>query len=173
MNVNALLRGLTRGGIAGVITDLQRAEDDMALALLDLSHRHASDHEIRFVARDLASWSRRHVRRLAEVGRDHGLDLDPEPRRQLGLPAMLRGVADETLGRLVAPSVLLLADLRDVHRMAAGVSLDWEVLAQAGQAAEDSTLNDLAAECHPQTLRQLRWANAQVKELAAQAILAI
>jgi hypothetical protein len=68
--------------------------------------------------------------------------------------------------------MLLLVDLRELHRAAAGVSLDWEMLAQSAQAAEDKDLTVLAADCHPQTLRQLRWTNAQVKELAAQAILA-
>jgi hypothetical protein len=173
MNLTAALRGLTgSGGIGGTIVALQRAEDDLAHALLDLSNRHATDHEIHFVARDLAGWSREHVRRLAQTGVDHGLDLDPKPSAEHAWPALLKRAADDALGRLHAPSVLLLADLRGVHRAAAGVSLDWEVLAQAAQAGEHSDLVELAAACHPQTLRQLRWANAQVKELAAQAIVA-
>ena len=81
-------------------------------------------------------------------------------------------VGGRAVGRLQAPSVLLLADLRDLHCTAAGVSLDWEVRAQSAQAAEHQDLIGLAADCHPQNLRQLRWTNAQVKELAAQTILA-
>jgi hypothetical protein len=64
--------------------------------------------------------------------------------------------------------MLLLADLRHVHRTAAGVSLDWEVLAQTAQAMQDTDLLAVAEDCHPQTLRQMRWANAKVKETAAQ-----
>jgi hypothetical protein len=172
MNLTAVLRGLTRSGIGGSIAALHGAEDDLALALLDLSERHSADHEVRFVARDMAQWSREHVRRLAEAGRARGLDLDPEPSDEHAWSAVLRRSVSETLARLHAPSMLLLADLRELHRTTAGVSLDWEVLAQSAQAAEDTQLVALAADCHPQTLRQLRWTNAQVKELAAQAITA-
>jgi len=63
---------------------------------------------------------------------------------------------------------LLLGDLRHVHRMSAGVSLDWEVLAQTAQAMKDRELLTLAEDCHPETLRQMRWANAMVKVIAAQ-----
>ncbi|WP_198020149.1 molybdopterin-dependent oxidoreductase [Nocardioides sp. J54] len=59
-------------------------------------------------------------------------------------------------------------DLRHLHRTAAGVSLDWEVLAQTAQAMKDERLLAVAEDCHPQTLRQMRWANAKVKETAAQ-----
>jgi hypothetical protein len=38
-----------------------------------------------------------------------------------------------------------------------------------GQAAKDSDLVALTTRCHPQTLRQMRWANAMLKELAPQA----
>ncbi|WP_371053395.1 MULTISPECIES: hypothetical protein [Rhodococcus] len=74
------------------------------------------------------------------------------------------------LGRRHAPSVLLPRDLRTVHRMAAGVSLDWEILAQAAQALSDRELLALSERCHPQTLRQLRWANAKLEEIAAQTV---
>jgi hypothetical protein len=171
MNLTSLFCGLTHSGLGGVMTALHKSEDDLALALLQLSDRHASDHEIHFVARDLAGWSCEHVRRLAEAGHAHGLHLDPEPTNPTSMPAVLRRAAGDALGRFQAPSRLLLADLRDVHRTAAGVSLDWEVLAQSAQAAEDAYLTALAADSHAQTLRQLRWTNAQVKELAAQAIL--
>jgi hypothetical protein len=173
MNLTAVLRGLTGGGIGGAITALRRAEEDLALALVGLSERHATDHEIHFVARDLAGWSREHVRRLAETGNaSHGLALDPEAGDPNALSTAVKRVVGDSIGRLAAPSLLLLADLRDLHRAAAGVSLDWEVLAQSAQAAEHTDLIELAADCHPQTLRQLRWMNAQVKELAAQAVLA-
>jgi hypothetical protein len=169
MDLTWLMRGVTGGGLRGAITGLHRSEDELALALLQLSDRHRADHEVHFIARDLAGWSREHVCRLAEAGRAHGLRLD-EPTDPTSLPVVLRRAAGDALGRLHAPSVLLLADLRDLHRVAAGVSVDWEVLAQSAQAAEDTDLTALAADCHPQTLRQLRWTNAQVKELAAQAV---
>jgi hypothetical protein len=42
------------------------------------------------------------------------------------------------------------------------------VLAQTAQAMKDKELLALTEDCHPQTLRQMRWANAKVKESAAQ-----
>ena len=52
----------------------------------------------------------------------------------------------------------------------AGVSLDWELLAQGAQAIKDDELLALSKQCHPQTLRQMRWANAMLKELSPQAL---
>ncbi len=69
------------------------------------------------------------------------------------------------------PGLVLLADLRRIHRLAAGVSLDWELLAQGAQAAKDAELLGLASRCHPETLRQMRWANAMLKELSPQVLM--
>ena len=80
------------------------------------------------------------------------------------------GLAPEDVDGWVQTASLLHSN-DDAMDVAAGVSLDWEVLAQSAQAAEDTDLASLAADCHPQTLRQMRWTNAQVKELAAQVVL--
>jgi hypothetical protein len=66
------------------------------------------------------------------------------------------------------PAMLLLTDLRRVHTAASQVSVDWELLAQAAQALKDKALLDVASRCHPETLRQMRWANAMLKERAPQ-----
>ena len=39
----------------------------------------AGDHGIHYVGRDLASWSRDHIREIADVGGDYGLDPDASP----------------------------------------------------------------------------------------------
>jgi hypothetical protein len=58
----------------------------------------------------------------------------------------------------------------DVYsRVAAGVSLDWELLGQGAQA-KDSELLALTKQCHPQSLRQMRWANAMLKVLSPQVL---
>ncbi len=150
------------------IRELHRAENGLAGELLQASDRHKVDHEIFYLGRDLARWSQEHVRELARVGKDYDLDLDPEPDDDTTIVRRVRQKGAELLGRQHDPAVLLLADLRRIHRMAAGVSLDWEVLAQTAQALKDRELLALTKECHPQTLRQLRWANAALKENAAQ-----
>ena len=150
------------------IEELHRAENDLAAALLHLSDRHKADHEIFHVARDIARWSQEHVRELARVGKDYGVDLDPEPEDDPTLLAKVRQKGAELVGRRHDPALLLLADLRHIHKMAAGVSLDWEILAQTAQALKDRELLAVSKDCHPETLRQMRWANAQLKVQAAQ-----
>jgi hypothetical protein len=167
-DITATLRSLHGTKVGAAIEELHRSENDLAGALLSLSDRQRSDHEIFHVARDIARWSQEHVRRLAAVGADYGLDLDPDPEDEATLLARLKQKGSELAGRFHEPGLLLLADLRHLHRTAAGVSLDWEVLAQTAQAMRDRELLGLAQECHPETLRQMRWADAKVKETAAQ-----
>lgn len=150
------------------LTEIHRAENHLGAELRRVSDRNKADHEIFYVAADIARWSEEHVREVARIGREHGLELDPEPDHGSGLLAKARQKGDEMLGRHHEASMSLLVSLRDVHVSAAGLSLDWEVLAQTAQALKDRQLLSLAQDCHPQTLRQMRWANAKVKELSAQ-----
>jgi len=48
--------------------------------------------------------------------------------------------------------------------------VDRELLAHGAQAATDERLLELAQRCHPETLRQVRWANAMLKELVPQTL---
>ncbi|MFC4373407.1 hypothetical protein ACFO5K_04785 [Nocardia halotolerans] len=155
-----------------VIRELHRGENKLAAQLLHASDRHKVDHEIFHLGRDLARWSQQHVRELARVGHDYDLDLDPEPADDDTIVAALRQKGSELLGGYHTPALLLLRDLRAIHRTAAGVSLDWEILAQTAQALADRELLGTAKHCHPQTLRQLRWANAELKAHAAQIMVA-
>jgi hypothetical protein len=152
------------------IEELHRSENHLARVLLAVSDRHKADHEVFYVARDIAIWSQRHVEELARIGADFGVDLDPEPASEPGILEKIQQATSDLLGRRPEPGLLLLADLRHVHREAAGVSLDWELLAQAAQGARKKELLELAERCHPDTLRQMRWANAKLKESATQAL---
>jgi hypothetical protein len=154
-----------------VLRELHRAETGLARDLLAVADRHRAEHEIFFVARDIATWSQIHVHRLADIGSDYGVRLNDAPRwtHPRPLPGITRSIGS-TLRRRSAPGLLLLADLRRVHRVAAGVSLDWEILAQAAQGMKQRPLLTLAQACHPQTLRQMRWANAQLKECSTQVL---
>jgi hypothetical protein len=153
-----------------VIRELHRSENELAHVLLRMSERHKADHETYHVARDLVGWCHDHVRDLADMGKNYGVDLDPSPAGDSDLLERMREKASEWLGRRPEPALLLLADFRHVYRVASGVSLDWELLAQAAQGARQKELLDLAERCHPETLRQARWANARLKEAATQAL---
>lgn len=150
------------------IQELHRSEHNLHGQLLRMAERHEVEHEIYHVAKDLAIWSREHIRELAGIGRRFGLELDYAPEPDSGLLDSVREKVSEAVGRRPEPGLLLLADLRELHRTAAGVSLDWELLGQGAQAAKDSELLSLSQRCHPQTLRQMRWANAMLKMLSPQ-----
>lgn len=162
-------------GITRTLRALHHGENDLAVELLATADRHRTDHEVHHGAVDLARWSREHSRRLAETGAHYGLELTGPPGEQPSpsLLAALRHKAAEALGRRPEPALLLLHDLRDIHLAATENSLHWEMLAQAAQALRDRRLLDLASDCHPETLRQMRWSNALIKVLSPQALTSV
>ena len=152
------------------LQELHRSENHLAHQLLAVAARHKADHEVFHVGHDLATWSQDHVRRLAPFGDRYGVRLDPEPA---GEPAQLERLSEavsDRLGRRSAPALLLLRDLRSLFVHASGVSADWEMVAQVAQGTRDTDLLALAQRCHPQTLRQLKWANSRIKESATQVL---
>lgn len=150
------------------LEELHRSENDLAGQLLVVSDRHKADHEIFHMAGDLAAWSQGHVRKIAAIGTRYGLELDDEPAGDPTVLAKLRQEMADRLGRRSAPALLLLRDLRSIYLDAQGVSVDWELIAQGAQGVRDTELLDLAQTCRPDSLRQAKWANAQLKEKATQ-----
>lgn len=151
--------------------ELHRSENELAEKLMHVSERHKADHEIFYVARDLAGWSQEHVRALAVAAERYDVHLDPEPHDEVGLMAKARETLSEAMGRDPRAALLVLIDLREVYVRAAGVSSDWELIAQAAQGIKDRELVDLSQRCHPDNLRQMRWANGKLKEGATQILL--
>lgn len=151
------------------IRELHRSERKLAHELNVIAARHLSDQDIHHLAHDLAGWSQNHLRELAEHGRHYGLRLSAEPRTR-AVTGFVQSWISEMLRHRPQPALILLADLRRVHRLAAGASLDWELLAQGAQAAKDQKLLSLTSRCHPETLRQMRWANAMLKQLSPQVL---
>ncbi|WP_069386224.1 hypothetical protein [Cellulosimicrobium cellulans] len=154
-----------------VLRELHRSENDLAHELLQVSDRHRVDHEVYHVARDLAAWSQRHVTEIAGIAGDYGEDLDPEPHGESNVAQRALDKASELAGRARTPGLLMLRDLREVYMKASGVSADWEMLAQAAQGIRHTDLLSLAQRCHPDTLRQVRWANAKLKESSTQVLI--
>jgi hypothetical protein len=151
------------------IRELHRAESALARTLRAVADRHEVEHEIHHVAHDLARWSDDHIRALADAGAAYGLRLGGPPHGFAAAAATRRRFS-QLAGRRQETGLLLLADLRRLHRRIAGVSLDWELLAQGAQAAKDTGLLALAQRCHPRTLRQLTWSNAMLKTLSPQVL---
>lgn len=157
-------------GLNATLRALHHGERSLAQDLLRIAERHSTEHEVRHIATDLARWSQEHTQRLADAGQAHGLDLAGPHSAPTRVMQALREKTAQAIGRRPEPALLLLHDLRELHLSATGNSLYWEMLAQAAQATQDRPLLDLTADCHPQTLRQMRWTNTLIKELSAQAL---
>lgn len=157
-------------GIRYGLRHIHHGENEAAKELLRMAERHRAEHEVHHVARDLASWSQQHVTLLAEHAVHFGLDLDEEAETPYGLTSQLRETLANAIGRRAQAGLLLLEDLRHVYLRASENSLAWEMLAQAAQAQHRRELLTLSAECHPQTLRQIRWANTMIKTQTPQVL---
>lgn len=155
-------------GVEYALRRVHDGENELGKALLHLAERHRAEHEVHHVARDLATWSHRHVRLIAEYGARLDVELDGEPELSHGAGRHLRSVVSAATGRRPEPGRLLLEDLQELYLRAAENSLRWELVAQVAQAKRSTELLELTQQCHPQTLRQVRWANTMIKTLSPQ-----
>jgi hypothetical protein len=154
------------------IERLADAERELADQLIAAGERHRADHDVYHLTRTLAGIERSHVDALGFHAARYGADLRA-PGRGSGPPRLARAVAErgaELLGRRPEPGLLLLHDLRELHLLASGTSLDWVALGQAAQAARDKELLATVTSCHPGTLRTLKWTTYRVKEAAPQVL---
>jgi hypothetical protein len=150
----------------GIQFALRRAhggESQIGSDLLQVAERHRAEHEIHHVTRDLASWSIKHVALIAEHASRVDLDLDLDIDSPPSAASRLRESLPTALDRRPHPGILLLDDLRGLYLQASDNSLAWEMLAQIAQAKHEPDLLTLTQRCHPQTLRQIRWANTMIK----------
>jgi hypothetical protein len=157
-------------GIQYALRRTHNGENEAAKELLRMAERYRTEHEIHHVARGLASWSQEHVMLLAEHAAHFDLDLDDEADTPYGITSQLRETLANAIRRRPEPGLLLLEDLRHLYLRASENSLAWEMLAQAAQAQHRRELLELSQECHPQTLRQIRWANTMIKTQTPQAL---
>ncbi|NUR31493.1 MAG: hypothetical protein HOV83_37585 [Catenulispora sp.] len=157
--------------IALLLEELHEGESDLVHQLRRAAHQHATDFDVRHGATELSAWSEEHVRRLAEAGTHHGLQLSAGAEdKGDGVVQQLLEKTAKAVGRRPEPALLLLRDLRELYLSAARNKLNWEMLAQGAKALHDPQLLDLATRCQSQTVRQSHWAETLTKELAPQAL---
>jgi hypothetical protein len=156
-------------GLHYALERLHAGENALAKHLLEIAARHRTDHEVHHVARDLAAWSQNHVREVAGVAAEHGLELDADADGPGRLSAVSEAVSS-AIGRRPEPGLMLLEDLRDLYLMASENSLAWEMVAQHAKAKQERDVLALTERCHPQTLRQIRWTNTMIKVLSPQVL---
>jgi hypothetical protein len=157
-------------GIA--ISELAEAEARLAAELERAGERHKADHDVHHLSSTLANISRAHLEKLEPFGERYDAKVEPpgDGSADGGVLGTLREKASELSGRREEASLLLLRDLRRLFLMASETSLGWTVLGQAAQAARDEELLACVSDCHPDTLRQLKWVTTRLKQAAPQAL---
>jgi hypothetical protein len=160
-------------GIQYAVQCVHEGEQDAAAQLATLAARHRTDHEVHHVARDLAVWSLDHVARVSRAAEQFDLHLDPTVERPSGLLDDAGATLATAVGRRPEPGLVLLEDMTKLYLRAAENSLAWELLAQIAQVKRAAELVELSKRCHPQTLRQMRWANTMLKTLSPQILAAL
>jgi hypothetical protein len=155
-----------------MIEQLVDSEQELADELMEVGERHAADQDVFHLTKTLAEIEQGHIDALAP----HALRYEVELKRSTddaGASGLERTVVDggtRLSGRRPEPALLLLRDLRGLHLLAAGASLDWIALGQAAQAAGDSRLLGVVTTGHSQTLRTLKWTTYRLKEAAPQTL---
>ena len=160
-------------GMRAVLRELHAGEIDLEQELHVVADRHRTDHEVRHVAVDLARWSLQNRQVLEPVLARFGKEADTDTHAGSSVVQAMREKTTELLGRREEAGLLLLRDLRHLHLMAEANSVLWTMLGQAAQASQDSQLLGIVTECHDRTVRQAVWANAMIKSLTPQILLAV
>lgn len=151
--------------IAAALHELHRSESTLADELLRMADRHSEEAEVHHVAGDLAYWSREHAHEITGIAPRYGIDPagleHPEPSEedQRELP-----------GEGSDADLALLADLRRVYRMSAGVALDWDLLGQGAHVVADADLLAATERCRARAERQMRWARGMLRTLSPQTL---
>ena len=161
-------------GIALFLREVQGGEADLERELREVAERHHADHEVRYVAADLARWSLENRRALVALADRYGDDLrdDQDPQRPAPQVPDSRETTAERRGRRPEPALLLLFDLRQLYLLASGNGSYWTALGQAAQAARDPELLAVVTACHDRTMRQAAWCDATIKALSPQLLTA-
>jgi hypothetical protein len=154
------------------IEQVAGAERELAEQLEIVGERHKTDHDVFHMTRTLAKREYAHLDALARHAGRYGTSVgDRDGNGSDGGPlAAAREKAAQLLGRRPEAGLLLLHDLRELHLLAAGASLDWVALAQGAQAAKDTDLLATVTECHNETLQTLKWTTYRLKEAAPQVL---
>lgn len=158
------------GNLGIALRELHRSERALADDFRAVADRHRVEHEVRHVCLDLAAWSDEHVGELARHAANVGVTLRGHdlgrPVRGLAGPVQRR--LSELLGRRPEPGLVLLADLRRLHRTATGVAIDWSLLGQGAHATKNHELLALTQSVSADNQRQVEWSRSILEALAPQ-----
>lgn len=155
------------------IGEVRDAETTLAEQLDVLGQRHKADHDVFHLTGMLQGIAHANLERLASLADRYGTSVDSDAvpaDHGDGLRDRVRGKTSELLGRRPETGLLLLRDLRKLHLLYAEASINWVILGQGAQAARDRELLDAVSDCHPQTLRGMKWTVTRIKIGAPQVL---
>ena len=150
--------------IALAIAAVRDAEAVLGAELGRIGERHRADHDVFHLSHTLIGWHHANLAALAPFGERYGVDGPAEP------PAGARAEPSGSSGRRPEAGEVLLRDLRHLHLLYAAASIDWVLLGQGAQAVRGCELLRVVDECHPRTLRGLKWTLTQLKTAAPQVL---
>jgi len=153
------------------IQQVRSAEEDLANELERVGERHMTDQEVYHLTRTLADVSRRNAEKIARFQERYPVSGGiRENEVGSGLFDTVREKGAQMVGRRPESGLLLLRDLRALYTLASWASINWVILGQGAQAAKDAELLQTAKECHPDTLRTLKWTNTLIKVVSPQVL---
>jgi hypothetical protein len=157
-------------GIA--LKELYRAEEELADEYVKVGERLAAEHEIWYGCKQLAEQCHAHADAIRPFAAMHEEELPPADDATVGetTTAALRHKLAEVLGRRPESQLLLLRSLRQLYLQAQEVSFHWIVAGQLAQATRDPELLALVDDLHRETLTQVKWLKAHVKQASPQAL---
>jgi hypothetical protein len=153
------------------LTRLYREEVRLADTFRAVADHHPADRDLAHLCMQLASECDRRAEGLRPFADKHGALLWAG-FRHLGSAALggARRAAGQALTRSKLSGLVLLLDLRRLHRQAQGSAMDWVLVREAAHAARDPGLRDHAASAGPEKEVQIRWIKTRLKQIAAQVL---
>ena len=159
---------MTKIGIA--IERLEAAELDLAKELRATGERHAVEHDIFHMTRNLAKSCEEHVEKLRPFAERYDAPRDHEGVADTsGVLETVRRKASNLVGGQPT-GLLLLDDLRKLFLSAQDVAILWVMLEQAALAKRDKEVLQVCTECETDTIAQVHWLQTRIKEAAPQAL---
>jgi hypothetical protein len=157
--------------IALAIREVRDAEAELGDELGKLGERHRADHDVFHMSRTLITLHRTNLEALTPFGERYGVGIDAtDAEGGDGVLARAREKMSELTARRPEAGLLLLRDLRHLHLLYAGASVNWVLLGQGAQAIRDGELLDAVGSCHAQTLRGMKWTLTRLKTAAPQVL---
>lgn len=155
------------------IRDVRDAETRLGEELNALGERHKTDHDVFHLTETLQRIVHANLERLAPHGERYAIGVDPDEAQEKhgsGLLEKAREKMSELIGRRPEPGLLLVRDLRKLHLLYAEASINYVILGQGARAARDRELLEACSQCHPQTLRGMKWTVTRIKTASPQVL---